>query len=69
MQTSLSLLTREGAVVVTFAAVLTPAQYARFYDCVRKAESKTELQACIGQFAEEYGLTVVVDEANAFAPV
>jgi hypothetical protein len=68
MKTSLSLLTREGAVVVTFAAVLTPSQYARFYDCVQEAGSKPELKACIGQFAEEYGLTVVVDEARHLEP-
>jgi len=54
--------------VVTFAAVLTPAQYARFFDCVQEAGSKPELKACLSQFAEEHGLTVVVDEANAFAP-
>ena len=68
MKTSLSLLTREGAVVVTFAAVLTPAEYARFFDCVQEAGSKSELKACLSQFAEEHGLTVVVVEAHALEP-
>jgi hypothetical protein len=68
MKTSLSLLTRDGAVLVTFAAVLTPAKYAKFYDCVQEADSKPELKTCIGQFAEEHGLKVVMDDANAFAP-
>jgi len=65
MKTSLSLLTREGAIVVTFAAVLTPAQYAQFYDCVQEADSKPELKDCIGQFAEKHGLKVLMDDANA----
>jgi hypothetical protein len=62
MNTSLSLLTREGAVVVTFASVLTPAQYANLFDHVQRAGSKPELEASLSQFAEEHGLTVTVDE-------
>ena len=62
MTTSLSLLTREGAVVVTFAAILTPAQYAAFYDRVQEAATKAEMKACIDQVAQEMGVGVNVDE-------
>jgi hypothetical protein len=48
--------------VVTFAAVLTPAQYANLFDHVQRAGSKPELEASLSQFAEEHGLTVTVDE-------
>jgi hypothetical protein len=62
MKTSLSLLTREGAVDVTFAAVLTPEQYARFFECVQAVSTKAEMKACVDQFANEFDLEVAVDD-------
>jgi hypothetical protein len=64
MKTSLSLLTREGAVEVTFAAVLTPEQYARFFECVQAASTKAEMKACIEHVADEFDLEVEMDGAT-----
>ena len=64
MKTSLSLLTREGAVEVTFAAVLTPEQYARFFECVQAATTKAEMKKCIQQVANEFDLDVAIDGAT-----
>jgi hypothetical protein len=62
MNTSLRLLTREGAIEVNFAAVLTPEQYSRFFECVQTANTKAEMKDSIDQVAGEYGLSVVIDE-------
>ena len=62
MNTSLCLLTGEGAVVVIFSSVLTPTQYARLYDRVQDAVTKSEMESCILEVAEECGLEVVLED-------
>ena len=42
--TTLNLLTRDGAVTVTFPGYLTGEQYAKLYDCIRDhSETRQEL--------------------------
>jgi hypothetical protein len=65
MKTSLTLLTREGAIVVAFGSVLTPEQYSRLFECVKEPISRSEMKACIAKVALEFGLTVVFDRELA----
>jgi hypothetical protein len=65
MKTSLSLLTREGAIVVAFHSVLTPEQYSRLFECVKEPISKAEMKACIAEVAHEFGLDVEFDRELA----
>src|SRR5260221_14771197 len=60
-QTTINLLTRDGSVAVTFAAVLTPEQYARLYVCVQEASTKPQMSDCIAMVASEGGVQAVVD--------
>jgi hypothetical protein len=62
MKTSLSLLTSEGALVVSFASVLTPAQYARLYDTIRGAGNKSEMKEILLQFSQEVNVELVIDD-------
>ena len=62
LNTSLSLLIREGALVVTFASLLTAEQYVLLYDSVRDAESKAEMTERLSRFATETGVAMIVEE-------
>ena len=62
--TPISLLTRDGAVTVTFEAYLTGEQYAKLLDCIRDySETRQELTERIAMAANEWGIKVIVDEA------
>ena len=58
MKTSLSLLTREGSVDVTFAAVLTPEQYAKYQSIQHTKKPKVTLpkgQGTVQRWVGHYG--------------
>jgi hypothetical protein len=61
-QAPLNLLTREGAVAVTFATRLSDKQYAKLYDKVRGCETRQELRDSIVMVANEWGVKAIVDE-------
>lgn len=60
--TILNLLTRDGAVTVTFEGYLTGEQYAKLYDCIRDySETRQELTERIAMVANEWGIKAIVD--------
>ena len=60
--TTLNLLTREGAVTVTYAAKLTEAQYARLHECVIECDTKQQLRDLIAIVANEWGVKAIIDD-------
>jgi hypothetical protein len=56
--TTLSLLTREAGLTVTFPMELTEAQYAKLYGCVAECDTKQALRDCIAIIANESAQTV-----------
>ena len=62
MKTSLNLLTGEGALVVSFASQLNAEQYARLYDAIRIAGSKSEMCEVLRQFSREINVDLIIDE-------
>jgi hypothetical protein len=61
-QTTLNLLTREGAVTVTFPVELTEDQYAKLYAFVVDAQTRQELKDCLAMVANEWGIKAVIDD-------
>lgn len=59
--TTLNLLTRDGALGVTFRPALTPEQYSELYDLVGDADSADEMSAAVKIAAGQWGAEVVVD--------
>jgi hypothetical protein len=62
-QTTLSLLTRDGAVTVTFSAKLTDEQYARLFELTRCAETKLDMEDVLASAAAEWGVPAVIEAA------
>ena len=62
-QTTLSLLTRDGAVTVTFSAKLTDEQYARLFELTRCAGTKPEMEAILTSVAAEWDVPAVIEDA------
>ena len=61
--TTLNLLTRDGAVTVTFPGYLTGDQYCKLYDCIRDySETRQELTERIAMVAKEWEVTAIIDE-------
>lgn len=60
--TTLNLLTRDGAVTVTYEAELSEPQYAKLYECVQEAQTRQELKECIAMAANEWGIKAIIDE-------
>ena len=61
--TTLNLLTRDGAVTVTFSTHLTGEQYTRLFDAIRDhSESGVELKERIAMLTNEWGLDARVDD-------
>jgi len=67
--TTLSLLTRDGAVAVTFTPALTAQQYAELYDLAFDADSADEMSSAVKSAAGRWGANVVVDLPLAAVPV
>lgn len=60
--TTLSLLTRDGAVTVTFQGYLTSAQYAKLFESIQQySDSAIELKERIAMLANEWGLEATVE--------
>jgi len=60
--TTLNLLTRDGAVTVTFSTHLTGEQYTKLFDSIRDySESGFELKERISMLANEWGVDALVD--------
>ena len=64
-RTSLNLLTRDGAVAVTFEAKLTPDQYLRLYASVHEAETKAQLERHLTTVADEWGIAAVIEDSSS----
>ena len=62
-QTTLNLLTRDGAVTVTFSAKLTAEQYAQLFELTRRAETKLDLEVVLASVASEWGIPTVIEDA------
>jgi hypothetical protein len=62
-QTTLSLLTRDGAVTVTFSAKLTDEQYARLFELTRCAETKLDMEAILASVAADWEVPAVIEDA------
>ena len=61
--TTLNLLTRDGAITVTFEGYLTSAQYAKLYDCIRDySETRQQLTERLAMVASEWGMKAIVDD-------
>ena len=61
--TNLNLLTRDGAVTVTFLANLNGEQYSKLHDVIHYAVSREELRECIRKIANEWRVQTVIDDA------
>ncbi|MBC7855799.1 MAG: hypothetical protein IAF94_20420 [Pirellulaceae bacterium] len=61
--TSLNLLTRDGAVAVSFPVRLTGKQYAKLHDCLHECGTKQALRECIAMVAKEWGIEAIIDDA------
>ena len=59
--TTLKLLTRDGALAVTFTPGLTPDQYSELYELVIDAETADEMTAVVKRAGLRWGADVVVD--------
>ncbi len=59
--TTLNLLTRDGAISVTFPGYLTGEQYAKLYECVVECDTKQALRECIAMVANEWGIEAIID--------
>lgn len=62
-QTSLKLLTRDGAITVIFHDTLSPEEYEAVYDCVKDSADADELRQCLRLMASEWGMTVTIEAA------
>ena len=62
--TTLNLLTRDGAVTVTFSAELTEEQYAKLYSFVVDAQTRQELKDCLVMVASKWGIVAVIDDGG-----
>ena len=60
--TTLSLLTRDGAVAVTFLGKLSSAQYAHLFEWTRHAETKLAMESVLRSAGAEWGIQVVIDD-------
>lgn len=61
MRTTLSLLTRDGAVFMAFEPALTVAQYARLLDIAKRAGTEDELRLAVEAWARSEGLKASFD--------
>ena len=61
--TTLSLLTRDGAVSVTFLGKLTPAQYTHLFEWTRHADTKLAMESVLKSAGAEWGIRVVIEDA------
>ena len=59
--TTLNLLTRDGALGVTFSPALSAQQYSELNDLAADADSADELSAAIKSAARRWGAEVIVD--------
>lgn len=62
METTISLLTRDGAVYIAFAPALDASQYARLLDIAKRAEGETQLKEAVAMWARSEGLRYSFDE-------
>lgn len=62
MNTSLNLLTRDGAVYVAFSPALTAAQYAELLQLVKQPGSDEDLRQALQAWARVNGLSVNFSE-------
>lgn len=62
-KTTLKLLTRDGAIAVTFDNALTPEQYEAVYDCVRLTSDANEMRKRLELMASEWGAKVTIEAA------
>jgi hypothetical protein len=62
-QTRLHLLTRDGAIAVTFSATLTPEQYEEVYNCVSGVEDAAEMKECLTAIFGKWGIGVEIEKA------
>jgi len=61
MDGRLNLLARDGMLSLTFTPEIPPASYGELLDLSQKWTTKAELRADIEQFAERWGIVVVID--------
>jgi len=59
--TSLNLLTRDGALAVTFLPALTARQYSELYDLALNADTADQLSAAVRTAAGRWGTKVIVE--------
>jgi hypothetical protein len=64
MQTTLNLLTRDGAVYMAFSPHLTPVQYTELVRVSEMAENATELRQLVSVWAAEEGIAHSFDPAK-----
>jgi hypothetical protein len=62
VHTSFQLLTRDGAVSVSFSTKLSASQYDTLYECVSDCGTRGELREHIAMLANEWGITAIVDD-------
>jgi hypothetical protein len=60
--TTLTLLTREGALGITFPVRLTEQQYAKLLSCVSDCDTKQEMTEAISMVSNEWGIETIVDD-------
>ena len=69
MQTTLTLLARDGTVFLALRPSLSARQYAALRETVSGAGTAAEMRRLVEAWAGQEGLTVLFDEADAFRPV
>jgi len=60
--TTLSLLTREGALTVTFFATLTPAQYALLLERVCQVSTADRMRESLTLLANQWGIRAMIED-------
>jgi predicted nucleotidyltransferase len=64
VKTSLNLLTRDGAVYVSFATALTGDQYAELLEVVKRPSSDQEFRDALNKWAQFNGLAITFEEVT-----
>lgn len=59
--TSLNLLTRDGAICVTFSPALEPPQYDQLYDLTKSVETQDDLCKVVLALASRWNRQVIID--------
>lgn len=64
MRTTLNLLTRDGAVYLSFRASLSATQYAELLEVTQETVTKDDLRKAVAAWAAAHGLKVSFDEMD-----